>query len=261
MGSLSIAWQYVREQHREAVAKINGRLDDVCAKAAMAVEDTRAHSTATERYERQALDLASIALREARKVQNLRVADFFDTLPSAWTELDLFDEAVKEAAGFAEKLDTNIQEASRKPPTGSWNFKVFEEKVVDVNLAAEDLTSATKKAKDQFVTCKEAKNVVQAGRERQESYATEAANAAKSVSKASLDTSSAVRKAVEHAETVRHHVAEARRTANEGDLEDAGASSKKAEDVLNMLFNESQHAASARSTARKSIAWFCGGSQ
>ena len=71
--------------------------------------------------------------------------------------------------------------------------------MVDVDWAAEDLTSATKKAKDQFVTCKEAKTIVQAGRERQQSYAKEAADAAKSVSKASLDATSAVRKTLEHA--------------------------------------------------------------
>lgn len=62
----AVAWQYVREEHREAVARIRHTTRGACVLAASAEKHAATDAAAATRYEEKALDLAAKAHRDAR---------------------------------------------------------------------------------------------------------------------------------------------------------------------------------------------------
>ncbi|GAB1311910.1 hypothetical protein MFIFM68171_02120 [Madurella fahalii] len=72
MGAIPLAWQYVREEHQQAVRETSDRVDGYCTRAEAAVK--RAQSDA---------EAASQCLRHLE--QNLRAAAFYEEPSAAWT--------------------------------------------------------------------------------------------------------------------------------------------------------------------------------
>jgi len=164
-----LAWQVVCEEYRQAIVEISLRTDAATTKAVAAVAGARDDKAAAENDMLRAFDAAA-ALRDAKAGQHLRGADFFDVLPLAWTELDLFEKAVGEAVESAEAVMTSVTSAMSPPPPVQFNIGHFHSWALEATGALDDLKNDTKRVKELFTTYQTAKDRVGATRDAQKRY-------------------------------------------------------------------------------------------
>ena len=85
--TLCVAWQYVREQHREHVAAVTAQADEACNQAQSLSTQAQAESLAAENYDRVAHTLAAKTTQDARAAHHVRLTDFYIESAAAWSKL------------------------------------------------------------------------------------------------------------------------------------------------------------------------------
>jgi hypothetical protein len=234
MGAIPIAWQYLRESHREGIEIVNNEVEKICAEATLEAEIAQVEASTAGGFGKQAQNMAAAASRDAHLAQSLRVTDFFDISAQARGVLGHFTSATESALKASEKFLRNVDELrraarDRKESTTEKNMSDFYLKTIEVVGIAGELKKAAKVAQDRTDHFESAAQRAAEGRNRLQQRATKAATWASSAAEASNAASDAAQTARKASENVRQFAVDAKAAAITGQIKEAKVKVKAAE--------------------------------
>lgn len=246
-------WQYIRWHHLEAVQDISTRVETAISQATTAANNAKEDATAATSYERQALDLAAVALRDVRLADALKVTDFYDKSSGAWVALHKVTKAAKEATTAAQETLFSATEYQEESSSGVGQARNLYEKAESAHTSAEEAEEAADTAWARTVDFQEAQKNVEDYRVSERGNAKRVADAAQKVVASAVAAVTAARKATEKVDAVRNLAAVAKDIAVKGNIEEANSRAALAEKAAAEVAGEALTANSYREMARRCV--------
>jgi hypothetical protein len=254
MVAVLVAWQYTVQQYREAVRQITNRANSAYSYAMLAVSNTREHTAAAAQYEKQALDTAAIAVRDARLAQSIKLIDFFEEARGAWTAIGRVADAAAETSQKAREAVNDARSVVESEPPGTRDgilAKALYKRSTAALEAADGAEKAARFAQATVDDFKDAKAQFSDVRTREVSNAERTVAISGSLANSTANTSVRAFTVTEEAEKVKKLADQASAAAAEGDMKSANSLAKEAEDAAKKAAEAEKKVALAREEARK----------
>ncbi|OCL03197.1 hypothetical protein AOQ84DRAFT_442885 [Glonium stellatum] len=249
LAAIPVAWHYTREHHHEAIRELSDKVDGAYSRAMAAAKLAQEDAAAAARYEHQAQDIASAAVRDARLADALRVTDFFDKSAEAWIALTKIKNAAHEAAEASQNTLSSVEELQDSGSLESQTDDLYQKAEI-ANTSAEEAEEATNAALARAADFKEAKQQADKYRDGERKNAQRAVSAAEQVANDVVIAAAAARTATEKAEQVRQFATSAKTAAIMGNMDEADARAHRAHQAETEAVDAAKKAELARDESR-----------
>ena len=262
--ALCVAWQYVREQHREHVTLVTALADEACNRAQSFSALAQAESLAAERYERVAHALAANITRDARAAHHVRLTDFYIESAAAWSKLVDYMNTVKQAVGSARTLSHVARDLEAKvdkldkpdDKVERGKMRNVAENCGEVLGLALDLESDGQRIQDKVDRFKRAAAKATQGRQMQAKAAAAAWTAATGITTEAKSAAEAAGSVTSHLGEVRDHAMDAKTAIATGRISAVQPALEKVASSLKLCGEKKDAAGQARKEVQAKMIGF-----
>jgi len=253
MGALPVVWQYILQQYRNGVRDITIKVKNDCSRAMLAANNAREHARAAAEYEKQAMDAATSARRDARLRQALMITDFFDQATHSWAALGRVTAPAEASANAAKEAVADARTVMSMDAASNRSgmlARALYEKASAALTSANDAENQAKDAQARIRESRHAKERSDEARQKEIENAADVVSTARTLTNHVATMSAPLLSAIEGAENVRRLAEQATAAAVQGNMKNASSLARDTKDMADRVVEAAEQLSAAREETR-----------